>query len=308
MSSLLHINKFNPRILEEKRRSGSFPTILVLGKRNTGKSTLVADLMYYIRKISMMIAMSGTEDGNHFYRQYIHPLNIYGDYKPDVVSALIKQQKNKFKTCDQQGIPFEKHPELGVGLLIDDCGYKGRNIMKSENISLIFQNGRHWQICFIVSLQYMMGLPPEARTNIDYVFALRENIVANQKKLYDNFFGIFPTFKQFQDTFTECTNNYECMVLDNTSKSNKLSECVFWYKATPNREYKIGSPELWNYLNSRYDPDRDDGDDDIDNMNKKRSNITVRKGPMAEIKQNNNNAHRRDNHDIDRPRRAPIQM
>ena len=32
---------------------------------------------------------------------------------------------------------------------------------------------------------------PNLRTNIDYVFILRENIVSNRKRIYDNYAGMF---------------------------------------------------------------------------------------------------------------------
>ena len=39
---------------------------------------------------------------------------------------------------------------------------------------LLFMNGRHWKIMLIITMQYPLGIPPNLRTNIDYVFILRE--------------------------------------------------------------------------------------------------------------------------------------
>ena len=39
---------------------------------------------------------------------------------------------------------------------------------------LLFMNGRHWKIILIITMQYPLGIPPNLRTNIDYVFILRE--------------------------------------------------------------------------------------------------------------------------------------
>jgi len=152
--------------------------------------------------------------------------------------------------------------------------------MTQSDIRQIFMNGRHWKICFMVSLQYMMGMPPDLRTNIDYVFCLRENIISNQKKLYDYFFGCFKKFKYFQDIFNECTNNYECLVLDNTSKSTKIEDCVFYYKATPGRSFRIGSKELWAHLDSRYNKNFDDEEEDEEKF----KSVTIKKIPMTPIK------------------------
>ena len=43
----------------------------------------------------------------------------------------------------------------------------------------------------------------------------------------------------------QCTENYECLVIDCKTQSNKLEDQVFWYKA---REvhFKMCSTEMWN--------------------------------------------------------------
>ena len=115
-------------------------------------------------------------------------------------------------------------------------------------------NGRHWKIFFMLTMQYCMDLTPDLRANVDYVFILRENIIQNREKLYKSFFGIFPTFDMFNQIMNACTENYECLVLDNTSKSNKIEDCVFWYKAKLHPQFRIGSPQLWNYHKKHYNP------------------------------------------------------
>ena len=68
----ISLSKFNPRKIEEKRLTGSGPaTCVFIGKRGTGKSTLVADILYRLRKINAGVAISATEDGNAFYSNFI---------------------------------------------------------------------------------------------------------------------------------------------------------------------------------------------------------------------------------------------
>ena len=71
------------------------------------------------------------------------------------------------------------------------------------------------------------------RTNIDYEFAFYDNNVSNRKKLYENFFGVFSSFSQFDSTFKGLCSQYTCMVLDNTNKQNHLESSTYWYKASP---------------------------------------------------------------------------
>lgn len=248
----LKLNKFDPRVMEKRRRDGNPSTCIFIGKRGSGKTTLVMDIMYYHRTVPYGVIMSGTEEANSSYSQYFPSLFIHGEFKKDVLEKLINRQRKVLK--DQSMNPH-------AFLLIDDLMYD-RSMIRNKNMRLIFMNGRHWKLLFMLSMQYCVDLPPDLRANVDYVFVLRENIVDNQKKLWKMFFGIFPTFTEFQQTLLSCTENYECLVIDNTSKSNKIEDCVYWYKATPNRKYKIGCKELWEYASKHFDDNFDNSDED----------------------------------------------
>ena len=107
--------------------------------------------------------------------------------------------------------------------------------------------------------QYPLGVPPNLRTNIDYTFILREPYIANRKRIYENFAGMFPTFESFCQVMDQCTENYECLVVSNNAKSNKLEEQIFWYKAAPHRDFKLGSKEFWEMSKGLDSDDEDDG-------------------------------------------------
>lgn len=58
----------------------------------------------------------------------------------------------------------------------------------------------------------------------------------------------------FSKVMDACTENYECLVLDNTVRSNKIQDCVFWYKATLRKNFRVGGPELWAANRKMYNP------------------------------------------------------
>ena len=107
-----------------------------------------------------------------------------------------------------------------------------------------------------------MDLSPDLRANVDYVFVLRENVIQNRERLYKAFFGVFPTFDMFCQVMNACTENYECLVLNNSVRSNKLEDCVFWYKATDHPPFKLGAPEFWQYHSQNYGENDDEQEDD----------------------------------------------
>jgi hypothetical protein len=234
----IQLRKFNPASMKDDK------VCVVIGKRNTGKSTLVTDILYHKKHLPAGIVMSATEEGNHHYQQYVPDLFIYGDYDRDAIERVLERQRQ---------VLLQNRPISPAFILLDDCMYD-KKFMKDTCIRKCFMNGRHWKIFFMLTMQYCMDLSPDLRANVDYVFILRENIIQNREKLYKAFFGIFPTFDMFNQIMNACTENYECLVLDNTSKSNKIEDCVFWYKAKLHPQFRIGSPQLWNYHKKHYNP------------------------------------------------------
>ena len=81
-------------------------------------------------------------------------------------------------------------------------------------------------------MQYPLGIPPDLRTQIDYTFIFRNNLIGNRKRIYENYAGLFPTFDVFCQVMDQCTDDFGCIVIDNTAKSNRLEDQVFWCPAT----------------------------------------------------------------------------
>ena len=127
---------------------------------------------------------------------------------------------------------------------MDDCLYDNKWI-NDKYVRSLFMNGRHYGLLYILAIQYVMGIPPVLRGQVDYVFILRENQVSARKRIYEQFAGIFPSFELFCQILDQCTENFECLVIHNGSKTNRLEDCVFWYKAEPRPAFKIGSHDLW---------------------------------------------------------------
>lgn len=233
----LQLKKFDPSKMADDK------VCVFIGKRGTGKSTLVTDILWHKKHIPAGIAMSGTEEGNGYYKQFIPDLFVYGDYNRDALEKIIERQKKLLAIGKCQP----------VFILMDDCMYD-KGFMRDVCIRQLFMNGRHWKIFFMMTTQYCMDMTPMIRTNVDYVFALRDNVRQNRENLYKAFFGVFPTYDQFSQVMDACTENYECLVLDNTSKSNRITDCVFWYKAPIRRGFHVGSPAFWQYHQRHYNP------------------------------------------------------
>jgi len=66
----LQLKKFKPETISDDR------VCVFIGKRNTGKSTLVKDIMFHKRHLPAGIVLSGTEEGNHFILIYPRPVHL----------------------------------------------------------------------------------------------------------------------------------------------------------------------------------------------------------------------------------------
>ena len=215
--------------------------VVLIGKRETGKSFLCKDLLYRHKDIPCGQVISGTEAANGYYSKLVPPLFIHDEYTAPIIANVLKRQKMMLEKINSN---MNIDPRLF--LLLDDCIYD-QSWVKDKNVRSLFMNGRHYKILFIITMQYALGIPPNLRTNVDFVFILRENFVNNRKRLYEHYAGMFPTFEMFCQVMDQCTENFECLVINNNAKSNKLEDQVFWYKANEHDDFKLGGAEYWEW-------------------------------------------------------------
>ena len=86
----------------------------------------------------------------------------------------------------------------------------------------------------------------------------------------------FPNYESFAQVMDQCTENYECLVIDNNSKSNKLHDQIYWYKAEPHSDFKLGSKEYWD-LSKEHGSDDDEDVYDPESGRKKHPRINVKR-------------------------------
>jgi len=257
----LQLKKFNMASIKDNQ------IIVLIGKRNTGKSVLTKDFLYHKRDIPVGTVVSPTEGANKYYGDFVPPLFIHDEFSPKLLHNVVKRQKDIISKINKGTYGADVDPR--AFLIFDDCLYNN-DWAKDKNMRYIFMNGRHVKITFILTMQFPLGIPPNLRTNIDYVFILRENTTSNRRRIYEHYAGMFPTFDAFNIVMDNCTENFECLVIHNAAKSNRLDEQVFWYKAEQHPDFRIGSPLLWQYSSDHFDKDGDEDDEiDINNIGKK---------------------------------------
>lgn len=220
------ITKFKPDTLKPGR------IIFIVGKRGCGKSTLLRDLLSRMtEQVDYALAMCPTMESAEMLRGCLPASSVYDRYVPAKVDQVVRVAQHYASINKKRQIL----------LCLDDCLYD-RNVLRSPAIREIFFNGRHLGITFIALAQYCMDISPDLRTQIDYLFVMKENIVSNRQKLWKYLFGCVQNFDDFAAIMDRCTQNFECLCLDNTLNSGTIQDCVFWYKASASVDpFKLGA-------------------------------------------------------------------
>ena len=276
----LELRKFDMSKIKFNANENAGPVVVLIGRRDTGKSFLVRDLLFHQQDIPIGTVISGTEAGNGFYSEHIPKLFIHEEYNTAIIENILKRQKAVLKNMKKERLinSTRSTNDPRTFCILDDCLYDA-TWTKDKLMRALFMNGRHWKIMLCITMQYPLGIPPNLRTNIDYVFILREPYIANRKRIWENYAGMFPTFESFCQVMDQCTENYECLVIDNNAKSNQLRDQIFWYKAESHPPFKLGSKEFWDFSK---DLDSDDEAPYDPNNSRKRNS-----GPTISVKKAN---------------------
>lgn len=223
------ISKFNM----DKFRKHSMS--LIIGKRSTGKTTLIRDILYHNKDIPYGKLVW------HSYNSNTYDTNIpselisedVGEIPTIITNAIARQQninKHVYK-YEKDTWKIYDGEDRSMFLALDDMAYDNAWLKHKDTRGLFF-NRHSLRLLTIISMQYDIGLSPVFRSNSDYIFIGRENNVQNRKKLYQMYAGIFPTYDVFckvLDTYT--AESHQFLVIDYTAPCNNIEDCVFWYKA-----------------------------------------------------------------------------
>ena len=235
----LELKKFDPS------KIAGDSVVVFIGKRNTGKSYCMKDILSFHRTIPIGIVISPTEKANGYFEKFIPKMLIYDEPEEKLIKTFLDRQQKISKDKKREiAINGKSTIDNRAFLILDDCLYDKKWI-NDKNIRSIFMNGRHYKIFFLITMQHAMGLPPVLRNNLDYIFIFRNNIVKERQKIYDNYAGMFANFEVFNQVMNQCTENFECLVIDCKTQSNKLEDQVFWYKAKESH-FKMCNTEMWN--------------------------------------------------------------
>lgn len=231
------LTKFNPLEM------GKTPIISITGSRQVGKSVLIRDLLYYYRDIPVgtVVESAGCIDYNsRIYGKLMPSSFIHKRYNPEILDLILKRQittmNDKCKDIKENGT---SDIDLRYFLILDGLIYDD-SLKNDTNLGKLILNKDYYNTLCIIS-QQCPELNPIINNNVDYVFLFNTYNISTRKKIYESYelspFISFERFCQLMDTYS---NNYECLVINNNTSSNKVKDRLFWYRADINMSYNIG--------------------------------------------------------------------
>jgi hypothetical protein len=240
------------------------PSIAMVAKRGSGKSWVCRAILNHLNniKIPCGVIISPTDDVNPFYDKFFPGLYIHHKYTSDIIENLLYRQRKMEKKFAQKKAEGKKIDRRAI-LLMDDCLGSKKSWVRDEPIQKMFYNGRHYKLTFILTMQYPLGIPPDLRSNFDYIFLLADDSFGNQKKLYEQYAGMFPSVDAFRQVFNELTKDFGSMVIVNRGNRKQLWDKIFWFKVTDDHQVDFGSKQFKKIHCKNFDKNWDDNPDKL---------------------------------------------
>ena len=236
----LNIREWDISLIEPNSR------IALIGMSGSGKSSIIDAILYHWAYLYPVYKVfSGTETENHFYEgddphnPKIPGYYIYDELDENEIIKFIKRAR-LVTNLHQKNNSINPYSALICDDVSDDSQLLNKRIFKQ-----IMKKSRHWSTLFMFAMQYPADLKPTLRGNFNYVFIMKEDVEKSKRSIHENYATVISDYRDFEDILSQITEDYTALVIDKNNKTNKLEDCIFFYKAPyPIPHYQCGCTEF----------------------------------------------------------------
>ena len=226
----LKIEKWDPATRLKPHRK-----ILYIGASGKGKSVAMRAILRAMPPVDLAIAFTPTDDTAADLGRILPRSCIHDSFDLDIVERSLNLQRQL------------AHKGRSLCLIADDCGFDSA-AWRSKTIRSLFMNARHNRVSLHLAIQQCLSIEPSLRNNVDYVICTACGNHQEKRKLFHSFFGVFPDYATFDIIFQSCTQNFSCIVLDQTQASPSILNSIYYFKADLKAEaapFKLCKPVFW---------------------------------------------------------------
>lgn len=247
---ILEFDKFNLTEISTCKNN-----ILIFGKREYGAIFLIHNIIEHMDSNNMVDA----------FVIFTHKYNIqhYANFcksKYSTIDSIFEtnSKNDKFHTIISPDDFDDKDKNRNIKTMIENILFRQKQMLEKgtngRRLMIIFDdyfddvklsqmmandkifnelmfNSRQYNIGIIMKAQSPLRIKPEIRCQMDFLIVCREEYISNQKRLYELYFGIFPTFKLFNKVMRSL-DDYKWIVFHQSSNEDLLTKVKYYYSIT----------------------------------------------------------------------------
>jgi len=228
-----NLHKFKPENIK------SSDLFMIIGLQNTGKSTLIKDLLFKSSQLPFGRVFH-YEEYRHFYKDFIPSILVENEFNKKNIKMVYEEKKRLYKE-KRDG----KEVDNRSFIIFDNCLYMDREEENPYFLKLVERKELYQNLIFITSLS-LYGSPLILKNNIDYLFIYRNPFIKQRQRIYEKYGKFIPNFQMFNDIFEQCTEkDYECLVIHLSNPSTNWMDKIFWYRADVLENIKLCERKWW---------------------------------------------------------------
>jgi hypothetical protein len=218
----------------EKRFRDDY-AIALIGRRGTGKTTVILNILHAIRHFQWGVIMCGTNKTLVEYSKRIPDCFCYKGLDTKLLDAILDHQNIKFLS----GQPCEP-----IFVILDDLSFNRKALTANATVAEYLMNGRNANVFFVISMQDCKQVGPDFRDQFDIVFIMPAKKEKTVERIYEGYNTCFDSFKEFKQVFRACAPvKGSAMVVEVTGVDTKVEDTIFHYKS------KL--PDYWDRVDSK---------------------------------------------------------
>jgi hypothetical protein len=217
--------------------------IIVLGKRNTGKTTFAVNFLHAHRDVYPFALVVTATKFNGFWQQYFPAHCIMSNFDPVAINLFFEAQKDRV---------LLRGANSRVLILFDDMA-SSTALRYSEELTTIAYNGRHYNADVMYLTQDVVKATTAMRRNADAFVMLRTTGQPSLDHVYKEYASIdFANFAHFQAVMLKVTDNWGCFVIDNSDPNLTAEQRYLKYypkKSDDLPQFTMLCPAAWHARN-----------------------------------------------------------